>query len=347
MESSGLVISTLRLITSCTFILISSAHSWSLGPRAGEQDSCLPQAPLQSLLAREARELREPVQMGLTSGAEGPVGLQAQLQDRERASVVATREQHRDQLIREPVGRASVVPTVDRREHCLALGHCGLALCVRREPRLDLVPALEWPANPELGMRLIEHALPLQRVLACLSHGEPLLPGERFDPELEPMLEQHAADERELEEEAALDGRHRYPCRQQPAAQQQPERRDRQHGTERPRVVATGTPQHRKERWWRDRTQRIAGQAEDGDAGSPCARGRCSSTGLIISADSTGGSRCPATTASSSAKQYLKNQETTIAAMARPSNPCVRASISPSVRNPTSMTTVASHGSNR
>src|SRR6185312_9674310 len=54
MESSGLVISTLRLITSRTFILTSSAHWRSLGPRGGEQDSWLPQVPLQSLPIREA-----------------------------------------------------------------------------------------------------------------------------------------------------------------------------------------------------------------------------------------------------------------------------------------------------
>src|SRR6185437_8090926 len=112
MESSGLVISTLRLMTSLTFMLVSSAHSCSPEPPEGEQDSCLPQAPLQPLPAREARKLREPAQVIIVAGAECVVGLEPQLQRLERAAVVATREQHRDQLIREPVGCASVIPAV-------------------------------------------------------------------------------------------------------------------------------------------------------------------------------------------------------------------------------------------
>jgi len=69
---------------------------------------------------------------------------------------------------------------------------------------------------------------------------------------------------------------------------------------------------------------------------NPKVSGRCSSNGFNISTDRTGSSLRPASAVSSTTKQYLKYQETTIASSGIPVHPDLKASNSSTVKVATS-----------
>src|SRR5215469_13659396 len=167
-----------------------TASKW----RHGRRLSLPLQLPPQRSLPGEPRELRQPRPI---DRLELRVRSEPSLDDLQRGAGLTLHEELPDQLVRESVPRAHVVPGARGFEHLVILSQRVVALGVRLEPGLDLVPSLQGLLMAKILIRMIDHALTRLVVLTAVALGHALLRRNAVQPEFEPMLEHGCADQRE------------------------------------------------------------------------------------------------------------------------------------------------------